>query len=166
MTLETNIKEALLDIGTDYKTFKTWLFGSTVGSLAALNTSDKTSIVAAINELKANAGSGGAAVQDATSATKGIVRFGTIQEQLDGLSETIAATPAGLKAVAQAVKSELLGGADPAWDTLQELKALVDSAEESDTITALTQTVGNKIDASAIGNPEADLAAYYAAAKA
>jgi hypothetical protein len=168
MSLETNIKSALTDLATDWKTIKTWLFGSTAGSLADLNTTDKTSLVGAINELEAVSG----AVDSASESTAGIVELATLAEVATGTDTSRAVTAAGVRQERDAVKAEILGGAGPAFDTLNELKALVDAAEESADITSLTTLVGTKANSAdvytkaEIGNPEADLAAYYQAAKA
>lgn len=56
MSLNTRIGDLITAVGTDYKQIKTWLFGSTSGSLSDLNTTDKTSLVAAINEAALSGG--------------------------------------------------------------------------------------------------------------
>lgn len=58
-SLEDRIEELLIELGTDWKTFATYLFGSITGTLASLNTTDKSSFVAAINELEARPVGGG-----------------------------------------------------------------------------------------------------------
>lgn len=131
MSLETRVKDALVSVATDYKQLRTWLTGSSSGSLDALATTNKSSIVAAINEVLANAGGG-----DVTQA------------DLDAL------------------RDQLLGGVGPMADTLQELYTLAQDAEETAAINSLAILVGQKIDATAIGDPEADLVAVYNAAKA
>jgi|SRR6478609_1859428 len=131
MSLETRVKDALVSVATDYKQLRTWLTGSSSGSLDALATTNKSSIVAAINEVLANAGGG-----DVTQA------------DLDAL------------------RDQLLGGVGPMADTLQELYTLAQDAEETAAINSLATLVGQKIDATAIGDPEADLVAVYNAAKA
>lgn len=170
MSLENRIKSALDDIATDHNTTKTWIFGSTTGSLADLTTSDKDSIVDAINEIQSEVSA--ATIPDATESVKGKVELATLAEVATGTDTVRAVTPAGVRQERDALKTELLGGASAAWDTLQELKALIDSAEETAAIDALTTVVGSKANSAdvytktEIGDPEADLAAYYQAAKA
>lgn len=169
MSLENRIKSALTDIATDWKSTKTWLFGSINGSLADLNTVDKTSVVGAINELEAAT----VTVPDATESVEGVAEIATLAEMATGTShENKFATPAGVRQERDALKSELLGGASAAWDTLEELRIAIEAAEETDAIDALTTVVGTKANAAdvwtktEIGAVEADLAAYYQAAKA
>lgn len=168
MTLQTRLDDFITAVGTDYKQFKTWMFG-TNGSLANLTTTDKTSLVAAINEAKA--GNSGAP-PNATEAAAGVVELATLAEMATGTSPTLVATVAGVRQERAALKSELLGGAGAAWDTLEEFRVAVLAAEESGDITALATTVGNKANSTDVytkvelGNPETDLVARYVAAKA
>ena len=59
MTLEARVVALAQAIGTDVKTLT-----ATQGSLSALNTTTKTSLVAAINELLALMGGTGAVIDD------------------------------------------------------------------------------------------------------
>lgn len=169
MTLQTRLDDFITAVGTDYKQFKTWMFGSDNGSLANLTTTDKSSLVAAINEAKA--GNSGAP-PNATEAAVGVVELATLTEMATGTDTTRVATVAGVRQERNAVKAEILGGATSAWDTLQEMKAFVDAAEESGDITALTSVVGTKANSvdvytkTELGNVERDLVAAYTAAKA
>lgn len=169
MSLQTRLGDLVTAIATDYKQLRTWITGSSSGTLSSLNTTDKASLVAAINEVKA--GSSGAPPV-ATETVAGIGEIATLAEVAAGVAhDNHFVTPAGVRQERDALKAELLGGADAAWDTLNELKTFVDQAEESSVISALTTTVGQKADSSTvytkaeIGNPETDLAAAYAAAK-
>jgi hypothetical protein len=170
MSLETRVKEMLLDVATDYNTFRIWITGTSVGTLANLLTTDKTSLIAAINEVFQKADT--ATVPTATTAVEGKVRLASLSEMAIGADGAAVATVAGVRQERVALKAELLGGADPTWDTIQELKLLVDEAEESDQIVNLTTLVGQKVNAddvytkAEIGNSDADFAAYYQAAKA
>lgn len=73
MSLVTQINSALTRIGTEFKT----VYGRQ-GDLASLATTDKTSLVAAINEVDAAVGSGGTitadSITDATTTGKSVLR--------------------------------------------------------------------------------------------
>lgn len=168
MSLQTRIGDLITAIGTDYKQLRTWITGSGTGTLTTLTTTDKTSLLAAINEVNGKTGT----VADASETAKGIVELATLAEVSTGTDTVRAVTPAGVRQERTALKAEILGGAGAAYDTLQELKALIDAAEETSYIDALTTTVGQKANSADVytktelGNPETDLAALYTAAKA
>lgn len=175
MTLQTRLQDFIVEVATDYKSIRTWLFGSSSGTLASLNTSDKTSIVNAINEVKSSASG---APPDATEAVKGVVELASLAEVAAGADTTRVVTAAGVRQERTALKSEILGGVGPAFDTLSELLAVAQEAEESSVIADLTTVVGQKANSadvytkaevytkSEIGDPEVDLVAVYTAAKA
>ena len=106
MTLEARVVALAQAIGTDVKTLTT-----AVGSLSALNTTTKTSLVAAINELLTRIGSAGAAINDGAGNGNTSVTWSA-----DKIFDSIEAAKA-------AIKSEILGGAGTALDTLNELAA-------------------------------------------
>lgn len=184
-THETRLSQLITAIGTDYKTIRTWLFGSAAGTLAGLNTTDKTSLTAAINEV--NAKPSGTPV-DATTAVKGVVRLGTLTEHATGSDGTIAATVAGVRQERAAVKAEILGAATPATlDTLDELAAAL--GDDANFAATTSTALGNRVRFDAVqtltapqslqarsniaavgtvdtGNLDADLVALYTAAKA
>lgn len=190
MSLQTRLGDLITAIGTDYKTLRTWLFGSASGTLASLTTTDKTSIVAAINEVKASGGGGGGwTAVDASETVKGIVELATLAEVATGTDATRAVTAAGVRQERIALKAEILGAGVPAaLDTLDELAAaLADDASFSATVTTalsnrvrtdtaaqgLTTTEQSNartniaaVGTADIGNPDTDLAALYTAAKA
>jgi hypothetical protein len=72
MSLATNLQNAFTRIATEFKAIRTLISGSGTGNLAGLNTTDKSSLVAAINEA---AQAGGAS-------------------SLDQLSDVVVTTPA------------------------------------------------------------------------
>ena len=163
MSLETRLADLILVIGGEHKTLRTAL-----GNLAALTTAEKTSLVAAINELQSeiNAiGSGGAAMLD-TAGDGDTTHTYSADKILDLLAS---------------LKSEILGGASSAWDTLQEIQAWATNNETA--ISGLLTAVGNRVAYDAaqslttgqkaqacanigIGDPETDLVALFNAAKA
>jgi hypothetical protein len=179
MSFETQINNLIVALGTDWKEFN-----SRVGLLANLSTTDKTSIVNAINEIASASGTA-----NASDTVAGIVELATVLETTTGTDATRAVTPAGLQAVRVALKDEILGAGVPAaLDTLDELAAaLGDDANFASTVTtALANRV--RVDTAAqgltgtqkqnartnidvystaeIGNVNADFVAAYTAAKA
>lgn len=163
MSLQTRLADFAVAVGTDIKQLRTWLTGSSSGDLTALTTTNKSSIVGAINEVKA--GNSGAPPVG-TTTVQGVVELATLAEMATGTDTTRVATVEGVRQERTALKNELLGGASAAWDTLQELSVAIQNAEETGAIDALTTVVGTKQDSSAIGNTDADLVAAYATAKA
>lgn len=104
MSLETRIVALAQAIGTDIKALNT-----SQGTLSALNTTTKTSLVAAINELLTMIGSAGAAIDDnAGNGNTGVTW------SADKIFDSI-------EAAKTAVKNEIVDGAGAALDTLNEL---------------------------------------------
>lgn len=89
-SLQSRLSDLITAIGTDYKTFRTWMFGSATGTLASLTTTDKTSLVAAINETKA--GNSGSPPQ-ATETVSGIAEVATQTETNTGTDDLRMVTP-------------------------------------------------------------------------
>jgi hypothetical protein len=96
MTLQTRIGDLITAIGTDMKQLRTWITGSASGDLTGLTTTAKTSVVAAINEVKADAASG--TIPDATTSLKGKVELATDAEALAGSSTAVVLTASNLGA--------------------------------------------------------------------
>ncbi len=110
MTLETRIVALAQTIGGDIKSLRT-----SQGTLSALNTTTKTSLVAAINELLALMGSAGATIDD--NAGNGSTE---VTWSADKIFDSI-------EAAKTAVKNELVSGAASALDTLNELAAALNN---------------------------------------
>jgi hypothetical protein len=186
MSLITHITDLVTAIGTDIKQLKTWITGSSSGDLTTLNTTDKSSLIGAINEVKA--GSSGSPPA-ASTATAGVVELATLAEVAAGVDTTRAVTAQGVRQERIAVRDEILGSGVPAaLDTLDELAAaLGDDANFAATVTTglanrvrvdtatqgltLTQqnNARNNIDVYStadIGDTETDLVAFYNTAKA
>lgn len=184
MSLQDRISDLITAIGTDVKQLRTWITGSSSGDLTGLNTTTKTSLVAAINEVNAKP-----APSDASTTVKGIVELATLAEVATGTDAVRAVTPEGLRQERIAVKDEILGAGVPAaLDTLDELAAALgdDASFAASTTTALgnrlrVDTAAQGLDATQkanartnidvyskteLGDPETDLAALYATAKA
>lgn len=95
-SLQTRLQELVVALGTDYKQLRTWITGSSSGDLTGLTTTDKTSLVNAINEVKAGAGG---SVPDSSTTVKGIVELATNAETLALTDSVRAITAAGLASI-------------------------------------------------------------------
>lgn len=126
----TRITELATSLGTKLKAINLKLSGVSDGSLSGLTTAAKTNLVAAINEVKAQAdaiaASAGAQINDASSS-----------------SATQVWSINRVKLEVQNAKDSILGGAGAAYDTLSELQALLegDAAELADIMTALAKRI-------------------------
>lgn len=134
MSLKTNLDSVFIRVGTEFKSLRTLINGN-VASLAALTTSDKTNLVAAINEVAASVGTAGAVINDTTASAT----------QVYSSSKTMAEI--------QAAVNGLIDGAPGALDTLNELAAAIgDNASYAASITtALAGKVGNTGDETIAG---------------
>lgn len=162
MSLQVRIESLVLRLATEFKT----IYGQ-VGTLANLSTTNKANLVSAINELRTqiDAVAGVTVIDDANSAST---------------STTFSASK--ITGLLDALKADLLGGADAAFDTLKELQdaiqndqtgiaallAAVDARVRFDAAQALTaeeqaQARNNigAIAADAIGDPETDFVAIF-----
>ena len=168
MTLETRLIALAQAVGADIKT-------ATLarGDLAALSTTAKASLVAAINELDAAvdslATSAGAVIDDAAGAGNTEATWSA-----DKLVAAIAAAKTE-------VRDELTGGASAALDTLAELAAALNN--DPNFAATLAAEIANRVRYDApqtltapqqaqacanigVGDPEHDFVADYSAAKA
>ena len=142
MSLLTRITALINSIATDIKDVY-----AKIGNLSTLQTTNKSSLVGAINELKS---SGGLQINDSTPST----------------STTFSGTAINNKiATAKTeVKNEILGSASAAYDTLQEIQAQM---EADDTAAAsLATAVGQRPTYTETGNLDTDLVQLYNTAKA
>ena len=119
MSLQTQLHSFVLRAAQEFNAVYT-----KIGTLASLSTTDKTSLVAAINELKG-------AIGAATS--------------IDDAQVGIATTYSSSKIVGllDALKAEILGGADAAYDTLLEIQQAIQSGDGS--IAALLDAVNKRV---------------------
>ena len=106
MSLESRIIALAQAVGTDVKALT-----AAQGSLSALGTTTKTSLVAAINELLTLMGSSGAVIDDLAGNGNTAVTWSA-----DKIFDSI-------EAAKTAVKNDLVNGAGAALDTLNELAA-------------------------------------------
>lgn len=163
MSLATRIESLVVRVAQEFNDVH-----AKAGNLASLTTTDKTSLVAAINELKA-------AVVSSTA--------------IDDAQVSAATTYSSTKIVTllDALKTEILGGADAAYDTLVEIQQLLQSGtngldallaavnlrvrfDAAQTLTVPEQTQARaNIDAAsaaAIGDTDTDFVAIFDAALA
>ena len=119
MSLQTQLNSFVLRVAEEFNTVK----GRT-GTLMALTTTDKSSLVAAINELKA-------AIVTAV--------------MIDDLQVSTTTTYSSNKVVTllDALKADILGGADPAYDTLLELQQALQNDQSG--IAALTSAIDKRV---------------------
>ena len=142
MSLLTRITALINSIATDIKDVY-----AKIGNLNTLQTTTKSSLVGAINEIKS---SGGLLINDSTPSA----------------STTFSGTAINSKiATAKTeVKNEILGGASAAYDTLQEIQAQM--VADDTAAASLTTAVGQRPTYTETGNLETDLVAIYNTAKA
>lgn len=161
MTLQTNLQSLITAIATDIKTLTT-----KQGNLANLTTTEKSNLVGALNELKSAINNIDLTALLADTTTNSTTKTWSINKIKSEISASISA---------------LVNGAPEALDTLKELADLLSSNDSA--ITSLVTAVSNRVRFDAaqtltteqqaqactnigIGNPETDLAAAYATAKA
>lgn len=169
-TLEQRVVAFAQAVGGDVK-----LLSGKQGDLATLNTTHKSTLVGAVNELLAAIGSAGASIDDnAGDGNTGVTW------SADKIHDTI-------EAAKLAVKNELTAGAGAALDTLAELAAAINNdpsfattlatqlanrvrfdAAQVLTAAQKTQACSNigAVSVADVGNTDRDFVADYAAAKA
>ena len=134
MSLATNLLDLVTAIGTEFKTTKAD-YNAKVGSVPALITTDKTNLVAAINEVKGSLAGAGAVINDTAPSTTSV--FSSTKTQ----------------ATITAAVNALVAGAPIALDTLHELAtALGDDANYAATITT---ALGTKVPTTRLVNGHA-----------
>ena len=119
MSLQTRIESLVIRIAQEFNT----LNGKT-GTLASLTTTDKSSLVAAINELQSAIVSG-TGIDDANVA----------------LTTTYSSTK--IVTLLDMLKAEILGGADAAYDTLIEIQQLLQDGTSG--LDALLAAINNRV---------------------
>jgi hypothetical protein len=152
-SLSTRLSDLITAVGTDYKTIKTMMTGSAAGDLTGLTTTAKSSLVAAINEVK---GSAGWTPVDASETVKGIAELATQTETNTGTDDLRIVTPlkfqTRLAAFAQPLDSDLTAIA--ALTTTAYGRAFLALADQ----TALQALLGLDTDGLLAANSDAKLA--------
>ena len=182
MSLQTRITALAQGIGDDIQL----LLGQD-GSLSALNTTDKTSLVAAINEVLANTAAGAllatnnlSDLSDESTARTNLDVRSTAQITAEISSAVAAITLGSLGGLDQSevdARVQLVVGAAPAaLDTLNEIAAALGNdanfattiantlSQKVDFTTSQTLTTGQQLQACqniGVGNPETDFLTQY-----
>ena len=131
MSLATRIESLVIRVAQEFNDVR-----AKAGNLANLTTTDKSNLVAAINELKAAVVSS-SAIDDGNIAASSTYSSSKIVTLLDAL------------------KTEILGGADAAYDTLLEIQQLLQNGASG--LDALLAAVNNRVrfdDAQTLTAPE------------
>lgn len=119
MSLATRIESLVLRVAQEFNDVR-----AKAGNLTNLTTTDKSNLVAAINELKA-------AVSAATD----------INDAQVSASSTYSSSK--IVSLLNTLKSEILGGADAAYDTLVEIQQLLQNGTSG--LDALLGAVNNRV---------------------
>ena len=119
MSLQTQLNSFVLRVAEEFNTVK----GRT-GTLTSLTTTDKSNLVAAINELKA-----------------AVVSSVVIDDAHVAATTTYSSTK--IVSLLDALKTEILGGADAAYDTLVEIQQLLQNGTSG--LDALLAAVNNRV---------------------
>lgn len=90
MSLQTKLQDFITAVGTDYKGLRVWITGSATGDLTGLTTTAKSSLVAAINEVKASATG---APPTASESAVGVAEIATTTEVTAGTDDVRIVTP-------------------------------------------------------------------------
>lgn len=132
MSLATQIANLATAVGTALKATRTLVNGN-AADLSGLATTAKNNLVAAINEVRGM-----------------VVALGTPATINDASASSTSQTYSidKIKQLDADLKSEILGAAGAAYDTLEELKAYVDSGQAGD-VTALANRL--RVDTAAQG---------------
>lgn len=132
MSLEQNLKNLAIRVATECKALRTMVNGN-LTDLSGLSTAQKSSVVSAINELKAAidtiASNGGAVINDAATSTSSAWSSQKVANQISTqLNASLAA---------------LVGGAPGALDTINELAAAL--GNDANFATSVTNSLANRV---------------------
>ena len=119
MSLATRIESLVIRVAQEFNDVR-----AKAGNLANLTTTDKSNLVAAINELKA-----------------AVVSSSEIDDANIAISSTYSSSK--IVTLLDALKAEILGGADAAYDTLVEIQQLLQNGTSG--LDALLAAVNNRV---------------------
>lgn len=119
MSLATRIESLVIRVAQEFNDVR-----AKAGNLANLTTTDKSNLVAAINELKA-----------------AVVSSSEIDDANIAISSTYSSSK--IVTLLDALKAEILGGADAAYDTLVEIQQLLQNGTTG--LDALLAAVNNRV---------------------
>ena len=120
MSLASQVSDLATRIGTEFKAVR-----ATIGALTGLTTTNKTSVVAAINEVRSQVTTAGAQINDTTASTTTVYS----SSKTDGnISAAVAA---------------LVGTVPETLNTLDELAAAL--GDDPNAITSINTALGNRV---------------------
>ena len=119
MSLATRIESLVIRVAQEFNDVR-----AKAGNLTNLTTTDKTSLVAAINELKA-----------------AVVSSAVIDDAQVSATTTYSSTK--MVALLDTLKAEILGGADAAYDTLLEIQQMLQNGTSG--LDALLTAVNHRV---------------------
>lgn len=131
--------------------------GSSSGDLTGLTTTDKASLVGAINEVQSEIGGGGWTAVDASETVKGILELATLAEVGIGTDALSAVTSAGVRQERTAIEALIPAATPDATELVKgkvELATLAEVATGTDTTRAVT-AAGVKQETLAVVTPAA-----------
>ena len=120
MSLQTQIHSLVIRVADEFKAVY-----AKIGNLSSLSTTDKSTLVAAINELKA------------AIATVAVI------DDLTAGSTTTTFSASKIVTLLDALRTQILGGADAAYDTLLELQQALQNDQTG--IAALTAAIDKRV---------------------
>ena len=123
MSLQTRIESLIQRLAVEFK-----IVHGRIGTLANLSTTDKTDLVSAINELRAQIQS---------------VVAGAFIDDAHPVATATTFSAAKITALLEGLKADILGGADAAFDTLKELQDAVQN--DTSGLAALLNAVGSRV---------------------
>jgi len=133
MSLVSQLQGLALRVSTESKALRTLINGN-VANLSGLTTTAKANLVASINEL----------VSDLDDVWAALATAG-IDDSVTALTSSWSSSKVTDQLLA--LKNEILGGAGAAYDTLQELKTLLDTvdADSDSAIAAINTALANRV---------------------
>ena len=120
MSLQTQIHSLVIRVADEFKAVY-----AKIGNLSSLSTTDKSTLVAAINELKA-----------------AIATVAVIDDLTPG-STTTTFSASKIVTLLDALRAQILGGADAAYDTLLELQQALQNDQTG--IAVLTAAIDKRV---------------------
>lgn len=123
MSLQTRIESLVQRLAVEFKT----VYGR-IGTLGNLATTDKTDLVSAINELRAQIAS---------------IVTGTLIDDAHPASTTTTFSASKITSLLDALKADILGGADAAFDTLKELQDAIQN--DTSGLAALLSAIDKRV---------------------
>lgn len=167
MSLQVRLAELITAIGADIHA----LYAQD-GTLTSLTTTDKSSLVAALNEIKAAVDSlsaGAAGIDDGTTSSGSTWSSQKVSDAIqDAIDALVAGAPSALDTLNEI--AEKLGDDDTAISALLDSVANRLRFDAAQTLTAPQKVQGNanlgSLSLVQSGDPETDLVALYTAAKA